>query len=193
MKSSHNHILSNPADFSNFDIQWNDLVWGIRAGHMSAEACKGAAFAEWDEYASQAMHYVAEKQAIIKGGMHAAERLSGDLTIVSRGPGSKFRDKDGALAKIFELAGCRIAGVVYIDSSIEALKNSIADGKDLFPDAWHCPMQFDIYARFLKYPVVGTEVNTFFGFTMENVEGFVRDGPPKEKYVENSRSIRMQM
>ncbi len=110
------------------------------------------------------------------------------VTLVSRGCGTKFLAKEGLLLKHFS----NVAGIVYLDRSEAALKQSLREGRSLLPAAWHKAIKADIYDPKLRYPVDGIEVGTSFGLTLMNIEGFPSGPLPRRSFIKNLSAIHAQ-
>ena len=65
----------------------------------------------------------------------------------------------------------------------------------MFPNIDHKPCIADIFDESLSYEVAegSIEVNTLFGLTRDNVEGLIKDGPPKKAYLDMTHTILKQM
>lgn len=188
-----NKILQR--DFnSDFERDFDDLVWGRRAGHMGHHEYENASMALWTDFIDTHgdQYYISDTEiALIEHAAEVSARLLGSqpITLVSRGCGTKFLAKEGQLLKHFE----NVAGIVYLDRSEAALEQSVEEGRTLLPNAWHKTIKANIYDPGLRYPVEGVEVGTSFGLTFMNIEGFPSSPPPKSAYVQNLSAINRQM
>ncbi|NQW47030.1 MAG: L-histidine N(alpha)-methyltransferase [Planctomycetes bacterium] len=182
-------------DFNSaYEHDFDDLIWGRRAGHMGHHEYVDRSMPLWTKFLEDnATKYYTPGNEIdlIKRAAQASAALLGDrpVTLVSRGCGTKFLPKEGELIQHFR----NVVGVVYLDRSDAALEQSIDEGRRLLPDAWHKAIRADIFDPALRYPVDGTEVGTSFGITLLNIEGFPTAPPPKDAYVRNLSAIQAQM
>lgn len=177
-----------------YELDFDDLVSGRRAGHMGWHEYACGSLALWDEYinANKDQYYIPENEiSLIKKAASLSCALVGNqpVTLVSRGCGTKFLAKEGVLLRHL----LNVTGIVYIDQSEAALKQSLKEGQALAPKAWHKPIQADMYDLSLQYPVEGVELGTCFGLTFFNIEGFPNSLPPKNAYMRNLSAIRAQM
>ena len=186
-----------------FQEDFGRLAEGLAAGHMGHYEYSNGGMKKWDEFLREndRDYYipVAEQALINRCADTSTRLLSKDgirkITLVSRGPGTKFSVKEGALITAFKAAGIEVAKVVYIDVSKEALRRSKKEGESLLPNAIHETVQGDIFDPETKneYQVVGTEVGTCFGLTPMNAEGQHRKMPPLNTVEDNLKGIRKQM
>ncbi len=181
-----------------------DVIGGFGAEEFSREG----AFDDFDEFRGLGHYYVTQKEpellrshADICAAYVKDELLGEDkplkVTIVSRGPGSAFKDKEGILVEAFQRAGIEIEKVVLIDKSVEALRQSVEQVRDMLPDADVEDVNANIFKPEAseKYTIAeGTvEVGMCFGLTPANING-LREGEKAEKIFEKQlRSIRGQM
>ncbi len=183
-----NHLASS------YEKDFDDLVWGRRAGHMGHHEFFDTSMPLWARFLNdnKDQYYIpANESALIKKASKLSASLLGNkpVTLVTRGCGTKFLEKEGVLIRSL----MNVVGVVYIDRSDAALKQSMDEGRTLLPNAWHVPLQADIYDPLLRYPVEGVEVGTSFGLTLMNFEGFPSEAITKDAYIENITAIRAQM
>lgn len=179
---------------------WLNLRERRQFGHMGSFEYANGGMGKWEKFLAEHPEYYipGEEQAIIERCAHMSARLieaGKKVTIVSRGPGTKFAAKEGVLIRAFMVAGVDIAKVVYIDFSKQALNRSVREGRVLLPNAQHQIAQADIFASETKneYKVIGTEVSTCFGLTPMNVEGHPEsDLPPISAVEANFRGINAQ-
>lgn len=182
-------------DYSSaYEWEFDDLVRGRRAGHMGQYEYDDESMPLWAKFLhdNEYAYYTPknEIELIRKAAKISADRLGNrPVTLVSRGCGTKFLEKEGALIAHIP----NIVGVVYLDRSEAALKQSVAEGKQLLPKAWHRTLRADIYDPALRYPVEGTELGVLFGLTLMNVEGFPDQAPPRQAYIKNMKAIYAQM
>lgn len=179
---------------SDYDQDFDDLVMGRRAGHMGHHEFTDQSMGLWENFISlhDKDYYIpANEIALIEKSAAISASLLGNtpVTLVSRGCGTRFLAKEGALIRHLK----NIVGVVYIDRSESALDQSIKEGKFLLPHAWHKTIKADIYDSDLKYRVEGTEVGTSFGQTFMNIEGTPEGQPPIDSYTKNLAGIYEQM
>lgn len=187
-----------------FHKAWLELFEGRKAGHMGAFEYANGGMKLWDKFLAENgthdRYYIPlEEQALIERCAHMSANLlkaakTMKVTLVSRGPGTKFASKEGALVRAFGVAGIEVAKVVYIDVSKPALNQSIKEGKLLLPHAEHEIISGDIFDPETrhKYKVVGTEVGTCFGGTPMNAYGRHDMEPPYSAVEENLSGIRGQ-
>ncbi|HPF78438.1 MAG TPA: hypothetical protein PLF01_04000, partial [Alphaproteobacteria bacterium] len=93
-----------------------DLMEGRRAGHMGDDEYANGGMKEWDRFLTEHPEYYVpmEEQALIERCASASARLldkNQKITLVSRGPGTKFAAKEGALIRAFRAAGIEVAKV----------------------------------------------------------------------------------
>lgn len=179
---------------SAYERDFDDLVWGRRAGHMGHHEYVNASMPLWAKYLKEHgdKYYIPDNEtSLIERAAKTSASLLGNqpVTLVSRGCGTKFLSKEGQLIRHFK----NVAGIVYLDRSDAALEQSLEEGRRLLPDAWHKAIRADIYDPALRYPVDGTEVGVLFGLTLLNLEGFPSSPPPKQAYVEHLSAINAQM
>lgn len=190
-----NHVSIQARNYNSaYEIDFDDLVWGRRAGHMGHHEYRDSSIVLWDEFIQKNLKYYyipsSETALILKASKITAAMIGHEpVTLISRGCGTKFLSKEGALIK--ELRNLK--GVVYLDRCNLALEQSMAEGKQLIPDAWHKSIQCDLYDNTLRYDVEGIEINTMFGMTSMNIEGFHDAQTPHDIYCNNLRSMRGQM
>jgi uncharacterized SAM-dependent methyltransferase len=188
-----------------FHKAWLELYEGRKAGHMGAFEYANGGMKLWDGFlfknGTHDRYYIPlEEQALIERCAHMSANLleaakTLKVTLVSRGPGTKFSAKEGALVRAFGVAGIEIAKVVYIDVSKPALNQSMKEGKALLPDAEHQAIVGDIFDPETKnqYKILGTEVGTCFGGTPMNAYGRHDMAPPLSAVEGNLSGIRGQM
>ncbi len=189
---------------SPFQRAWLELFEGRKAGHMGAFEYANGGMKLWDQFLAENgtydRYYIPlEEQALVERCAHMSANLlkaakTMKVTLVSRGPGTKFASKEGALVRAFGVAGIEVAKVVYIDVSKPALNQSMKEGKLLLPNADHEIITGDIFDPDTrhKYKVVGTEVGTCFGGTPMNAYGRHDMEPPYSAVEENLSGIRGQ-
>ena len=192
--------MSQASPFSSFDKCWDDLLCGRRAGHMGMFEYESEGMKEWNTFISEeSLYYPPAAEIELAQSAEKMERvlsrIGKSVTLVARGPGTTFKEKDGALAKLLENKGSDIKKIIYIDNTRSALKNSVTAGWEMFPNAEHTLLRRNFLDENLCYQIAEEteEVNTIFGLTVGNVEGHVEDGPPKKFYVNSSRAIYNQM
>lgn len=194
-------IESTGSPFSAFKEAWEDLICKKRAGHMGMYEYENGSMDSWDEYIhdEEAAYYPVKAELELASSVEKLKniisRIKGDITIVSRGSGTMFKYKDGAFAKLLEANGARVVKIIYMDVSASALTHSLFDGAEMFPNAEQEAILGDMFKSDVCYEIAegSTEVNTLFGLTRDNVEGFMRNGAPQEAYLEMSRNIYAQM
>lgn len=200
--SRHGSIVTSKAKIvkpTAFETAFFALYEGQKAGHMGAELYSKGGMKRWDNFLKDNPDYYIphEEEAII----HRCASLSAQailasgvrtVTLVSRGPGTKFDAKEGALIRAFKVAGIEVAQVVYIDKSKTAREQSIAEGKALLPNANHITVDDDIFDPELSYNIVGTEVGTCFGLTEMNIHGRHDMAAPLSAIEKNKQAFRSQ-
>lgn len=179
---------------SDYERDFDDLVWGRRAGHMGHHEYSNDSMGLWNNFIDQhsSQYYIPGSEIeLIEKAAKVSARLLGNqpITLVSRGCGTKFFEKERRLLQHFE----NVVGLVYLDRSDAALKQSMEEGRSLLPNAWHKSIRCDLYDSGLRYPIEGTEVGVMFGMTLLNIEGFPTSSAPKDAYVRNLSSINAQM
>ncbi|MCI5060569.1 MAG: L-histidine N(alpha)-methyltransferase [Alphaproteobacteria bacterium] len=132
--------------------------------------------------------------AQVSANLIAAKNIK-TITLVSYGPGTKFKAKEGELIKAFKKAGIEIAKVIYVDKYKSALNKSSKEGRKLLPNAIHEKIQGDIFdpSSRKRAGIVGAEVGTCFGLTPMNAEGFGDVMPPVSAIEKNLKGLRAQM
>lgn len=189
-----------------FNNDFVDLIEGSRFGHMAEYEYANGNWKLWQKFVEDGMqglngYYVPLQELnLLREKASEVAKLLKDkgintITLVSRGPGTQFSSKEGALITAFQAAGINTAKVVYIEHSTKGRATSMAHGKELLPNAVHQAIDADMFDPKTKalYEVVGTEVGTCFGLTHLNAEGAISAAtPPISSVIKNVKGIRGQ-
>jgi len=177
-----------------FFEDWAETVFGNNSGSMGKYEYEDSSMPIWVDFLKKNRHYyyppINEPVVILKAAPSSAEKIGrGPITLVSRGCGTKFLEKEGALVRHLK----DIVRVIYIDRAESALQQSLEEGRRLIPEAEHIIINHDMFDPDLRYEVIGKEVNALFGLTLANVKGFINDGPPKKDYQDKILAMQTQM
>ncbi len=179
---------------TSFWKEWSDIIIGKTAGTLGQYEYNDSSMAIWNKFLkdnADVYYAPGNEPVVIKRGIPVSAEIigNGPVTLVSRGCGTKFFAKEGLLKPYLK----NIAKVIYMDRTENALDQSEYEGRKLFPDAIHKRICHDIFDPALRYDVIGTEVNVLFGLTLNNVSGFVQDGPPQKDYQDKIKAMKEQM
>jgi hypothetical protein len=178
-------LIANPE----FEKDLQDLLSGTRQGHMGHweyEAPDGEKL--WAEFiARNKAYYIPENEkALIK---KLKLSIPAPVTVVSYGGGGNFYCKEAVIARQFSL----LKRIVHIDCSPKQLERSVAQGKQIFPDAKHISILADFWEDSFSYPVEGIEICMLFGMTLFNIKGDPNGKPPTHQITRNLKKLKSRM
>lgn len=194
-----------------FEQDFIELIEGLRAGHLSRHEYANGGMKLWEEFLATCPNYYIplQERALIQRCASASARLLSEqgvtnITLVSFGPGTQFKSKEGHLILAFAAAGIKIDKVIYQDESSLALRRSVKECKEilkqvygdaaedvvheehkdnLFPEDLDTIQKFDIAKGSVAFAAC-------FGGTPFNAEGrYDAASPPLNTVTKNIESL----